>query len=111
MRGKSELKADTGNQTSNGLDRDYMTQWSYGIGETWSLLIPDVKGGGTAAIGKEAQNAPAQYRQIIAQQNRYWGDQPFTSGPVYAGAFFMPLFVLSFFLLPGRLKFSHGVKT
>ena len=85
MRGKSELKADTGNQTSNGLDRDYMTQWSYGIGETWSLLIPDVKGGGTAAIGKEAQNAPAQYRQIIAQQNRYWGDQPFTSGPVYAG--------------------------
>ena len=81
-----------------------MTQWSYGIGETWSLLIPDVKGGGTAAIGKEAQNAPAQYRQIIAQQNRYWGDQPFTSGPVYAGAFFMTLFVLSFFLLPGRLK-------
>ena len=104
MRGKSELKADTGNQTSNGLARDYMTQWSYGIGETWSLLIPDVKGGGTAAIGKEAQNAPAQYRQIIAQQNRYWGDQPFTSGPVYAGAFFMTLFVLSFFLLPGRLK-------
>lgn len=106
MRGKSELvDADAANQTANGLDRDYMTQWSYGIGETWSLLIPDVKGGATAPIGREeAQAAPAQYRQIIAQQNHYWGDQPFTSGPVYVGAFFMTLFVLSFFLLPGRLK-------
>ena len=104
MRGKSELTVDTANQTS-GLDRDYMTQWSYGIDETWTLLIPDTKGGATGYIGKEAvQNAPAQFRQIVAQQNRYWGDQPFTSGPVYAGAFFMTLFVLAFFLLPGRLK-------
>lgn len=106
MRGKSELTdPNAANQTTNGLDLNYMTQWSYGIGETWSLLIPDVKGGATGPIGREeAQNAPSQYRQIIAQQNHYWGDQPFTSGPVYAGAFFMTLFVLSFFLLPGRLK-------
>ena len=101
MRGKSELVDNNAdNQTANGLDLDYMTQWSYGIGETWSLLIPDVKGGATGAIGRDdAQSAPAQYRQIISQQNRYWGDQPFTSGPVYVGAFFMTLFILSFFLL------------
>lgn len=106
MRGKSELVDNNAdNRTANGLDLDYMTQWSYGIGETWSLLIPDVKGGATGAIGRDdTQSAPAQYRQIIAQQNRYWGDQPFTSGPVYVGAFFMTLFVLSFFLLRGRLK-------
>lgn len=104
MRGKSELTLGNAGVKTDGLDRDYMTQWSYGIGETWSLLVPDVKGGATGAIGKEASSAPAQYRQIIAQQNRYWGDQPFTSGPVYAGAFFMTLFVLAFFILPGRLK-------
>ena len=105
MRGKSELTLGGADKPQSGLDLDYMTQWSYGIGETWSLLVPDVKGGGTAAIGNEvAKEVPAQYRQIVAQQNRYWGDQPFTSGPVYAGAFFMTLFVLAFFLLPGRLK-------
>ncbi|MCD7710540.1 MAG: YfhO family protein [Porphyromonadaceae bacterium] len=105
MRGMSELKTEGNTEVKSGLDRDYMTQWSYGIGETWSLLVPDVKGGATGYIGKEAaQKAPRQYRQTIAQQNRYWGDQPFTSGPVYAGAFFMTLFVLALFLLPGRLK-------
>ncbi len=105
MRGKSELTLGNSEKAQNGLDLDYMTQWSYGIGETWSLLIPDVKGGGSGYIGNEvAKEVPAQYRQIVAQQNHYWGNQPFTSGPVYAGAFFMTLFVLAFFIVPGKLK-------
>ncbi len=106
IRGKSELTHDAANKTDNGLDRDYMVQWSYGIGESWTLLIPNTKGGATGYIGNnEAINKIApQYRQAIAQQNHYWGDQPFTAGPVYAGAFFMTLFVMALFLLKNKLK-------
>ncbi|MDR1757218.1 MAG: YfhO family protein [Culturomica sp.] len=106
IRGKSELTQDLHNKTESGLDRDYMVGWSYGIGETWTLLIPDAKGGGSGYIGnrKAVQDVSAQLRQAIAQQNQYWGDMPFTEGPVYAGAFFMMLFVLSFFLLKSRFK-------
>jgi hypothetical protein len=109
MRGKSELTYDLENKTASGLDRDYMVQWSYGIGETWSLLIPNVKGGGSNYLGNNAdaiKNADPMYRQTIAQQNSYWGDQPFTSGPVYAGAIFVFFFVLAMFLLKSRIKWA-----
>lgn len=107
MRGPSELTDGAERKTSGGIDRDYATQWSYGIGETFTLLIPDTKGGSTgplAADKKALQSAEPQYRPSIEQQNRYWGDQPFTEGPVYVGAFIMFLFVLGLFIVPGRMK-------
>ncbi len=106
MRGKPVLTENTENQT-RGLDRDYVTQWSYGIGETWSLMIPNVKGGATAAIGNDnpaLENADPRFRSMIAQNNAYWGDQPGTSGPVYVGAIVCFLFVLGLFVVKGKIK-------
>ena len=108
MRGKSELvKPDTHNQTKGGLERDYITQWSYGIGETWSLLIPNVKGGASlplTASEKAMEKANPQYTPVYQALTQYWGEQPGTSGPVYVGAFVMMLFVLSLFVLKGPMK-------
>lgn len=106
MRGKPVLTENTGNQT-RGLDRDYITQWSYGIGETWSLMIPNVKGGASDYIGNDnpaLQNAEPRFRSAIAQNNAYWGDQPGTSGPVYVGAIVCFLFVLGLFVVKGKIK-------
>ena len=108
MRGKSELvKANSANQTSSGLDRDYITQWSYGIGETWTLLVPNTKGGASVplASNKTAMaKANPQYVPIYQQIGQYWGEQPGTSGPVYVGAFVMFLFVLGLFNVKGPMK-------
>ena len=111
MRGKSELvKADTGNQTSSGLDRDYITQWSYGIDETWTLLIPNAKGGAhQIKLGEDADamaKVDPQFQQIVAQWYQYWGEQPFTAGPVYVGAFVMMLFILGCFIVKGPMKWA-----
>ena len=105
MRGKPELTKDLENK-SGGLDRDYITQWSYGIGETWSLMIPSVKGGASEVIGhrKELKHADRNYRDVVAQQSAYWGNQPFTSGPVYVGAFVVFLFVLGLFIVRSKFK-------
>ena len=106
MRGKPVLTENTGNQT-RGLDRDYVTQWSYGIGETWSLMIPNAKGGATALIGRDnpaLEKAEPRFRSTIAQNNAYWGDQPMTSGPVYVGAIVCFLFVLGLFVVKGKIK-------
>lgn len=108
MRGKPILASDTQNQTK-GLDRDYVTQWSYGIGETWSLMIPNVKGGASNYIGndnKALQKAEPHFRSTIAQQNAYWGDQPGTSGPVYLGAVVIFFFVLALFVVKGNYKWA-----
>lgn len=107
-RGEPVLTEEGNNQTK-GLDRDYITQWSYGIGETWSLLIPNAKGGASALIGKQnpsLENADRQFRDSIAQSNAYWGDQPFTSGPVYVGAIVVFLFVLGALTVNGKLKWA-----
>ena len=107
-RGKPVLTRNESNQTS-GLDRDYITQWSYGKGETWSLLIPNAKGGASAYIGKNnpaLDKADRQYRDSIAQSNAYWGDQPGTSGPVYVGAIVVFLFVLGALTVKGNLKWA-----
>ncbi|MBR1514877.1 MAG: YfhO family protein [Bacteroidales bacterium] len=107
-RGKPVLTQDTENQTK-GLERDYITQWSYGIGETWSLLIPNAKGGASAYIGKQNRaldKADRQFRDNIAQSNAYWGDQPMTSGPVYVGAIVIFLFILGALTVKGNLKWA-----
>ena len=110
MRGKSELvKENSANQTDSGLERDYITQWSYGIGETFSLLVPNVKGGASvplAANEKAMEKANPMYRNIYNQLGQYWGEQPGTSGPVYVGAFVMFLFVLGLFIVKGPMKWA-----
>ncbi len=110
MRGKSELvKANNGNQTDSGLERDYITQWSYGIGETWSLLIPNVKGGASVPIAaneKAMQKADPMYYQLYGSIGQYWGEQPGTSGPVYVGAFVLMLFILGLFIVEGPMKWA-----
>ena len=110
MRGKSELvKPDAANQTGSGLERDYITQWSYGIGETFSLLVPNVKGGASVPLAKNetgmAKADPA-YFGLYQQLGQYWGEQPGTSGPVYVGAFVLFLFVLGCFVVHGPLKWA-----
>ena len=112
-RGKPVLTEHQANQTK-GLDRDYITQWSYGKGETWSLLIPNAKGGASAYIGNNnpaLEKADRQYRQSIAQSNAYWGDQPGTSGPVYVGAIVVFLFILGALTVKGELKWVLLVAT
>lgn len=110
MRGKSELvKENAANQTDSGLERDYITQWSYGIGETFSLLVPNVKGGASVPLmanEKAMEKANPMYRNIYSQLGQYWGEQPGTSGPVYVGAFVMFLFVLGLFVVKGPMKWA-----
>ena len=110
MRGKSELvKENSANQTDSGLERDYITQWSYGIGETFSLLVPNVKGGASvplAANEKAMEKANPMYGSIYSQLGQYWGEQPGTSGPVYVGAFVMFLFILGFFVIKTPMKWA-----
>lgn len=110
MRGKSELvKKDSVNQTNSGLDRDYITAWSYGVGETWTLLVPDAKGGASVPLveNKTAMaKADPQFTQIYEQLGQYWGDQPGTSGPVYVGAFVLMLFILGLFIVKGPMKWA-----
>lgn len=110
MRGKSELvKKNTDNQTSSGLDRDYITQWSYGIGETWTLLVPNTKGGASVPLADNAkamEKADPNFAQIYQQMGQYWGEQPGTSGPVYVGAFVLMLFVLGLFIVKGPMKWA-----
>ncbi|MDJ1493554.1 hypothetical protein QNI19_11470 [Cytophagaceae bacterium DM2B3-1] len=122
IRGKSELtpKPATGDDkgvNADGLDYDYAFRWSYGKMETFTLLIPDFYGGGTMSksIGKssamynalmEKGASDAQAKQIVAQLSGalYWGDQPTTGGPTYAGAVILFLFVLGMFIIPNRIK-------
>ena len=110
MRGKSELvKKDAANQTSSGLDRDYITQWSYGVDETWTLLGPNAKGGASvplAANTEAMKKADPNFMQIYQQLGQYWGDQPGTSGPVYVGAFVLMLFILGLFIVKGPIKWA-----
>ena len=114
MRGKSELvKSDPKEAAtaSGGLDRDYITQWSYGIGETWTLLVPNYKGGSSshplADSPKAMAKSKAEYGQMgIYGLGQYFGDQPMTSGPVYVGAFVLLLFVVGCFVVKGAMKWA-----
>ena len=131
MRGPSELtavgnKAQKAQKATDGLERDYITAWSYGVDETLTLLVPDYKGGGsTSIIDREGVENLKGYddfydcagqTQMAFQQSgiqayppgimQYWGDQPFTVGPVYVGAFVCFLFVLGLFYVKGPLKWA-----
>lgn len=111
MRGKSELvKDDNENQTDGGLERDYITQWSYGKGETFTLLVPNLKGGSSEHLMSESkvamEKADPQFSPLYQQIGQYWGEQPGTSGPVYVGAFVLMLAVLAMFVLKGPMKWA-----
>ena len=111
MRGKSELvqTGDAAKQTSSGLDRDYITQWSYGIDETLTLLVPNFKGGASAALSQSEtamSKANPMYSSLYGSLTQYFGTQPMTSGPVYVGAFVLFLFVLGCFIVQGPLKWA-----
>jgi len=113
IRGKSDLTSEKENRTS-GLDKDYATQWSYGVAETGTLIIPNFHGG--ASYGKLndksnsykaliKNNVPrSQADEVIKNMPTYWGNQPFTSGPVYIGAIVMFLFVFGLIVVKGNFK-------
>ncbi|MBR4911662.1 MAG: hypothetical protein IKZ54_02325 [Bacteroidales bacterium] len=84
---------------SNGLDKDYAFSWSYGKGETYTLLVPGAYGGGSG----ETVGTDSEFYKTFRQKQAplYWGDQPFTSGPVYFGAIVVFLFVLGLFVVKG----------
>ena len=111
MRGKSELvqTGDAAKQTSSGLDRDYITQWSYGIGETLTLLVPNMKGGASVPLSQSSTamaKANPQYSSLYGSLTQYFGDQPMTAGPVYVGAFVLFLFFLGCFIVKGPMKWA-----
>ena len=105
--------------STGGLSKEYITQWSYGIGETWTLMVPNVKGGTSMKSLAEVDNAS----EVASSENaelgvdglsvfsQYFGDQPFTSGPVYVGALIFALFVLSLFVVKGPVKWALLVAT
>lgn len=115
QKNKSEPKD---NITSSGLKKDYITQWSYGIGETYNLLIPNAKGNSKTFTKKYLDELrvsnPREYNQVVQyiQKSRgqlfkgYWGTQPFTSGPNYVGSIIVFLALLYIILMPGRRKWA-----
>lgn len=102
-RGPSELTVDQEDQTS-GLDKSYALSWSYGRTETLSLMIPNIRGGGSGPLGnneRAIEKADPAYREALKNVNQYWGSKSGTAGPVYAGAILVFLFVLGLLLLRG----------
>jgi hypothetical protein len=110
-RGKTELTKEEGTSDS-GLALDYMTEWSYGVGETLNLFIPNLYGGSSYEdLGPESEFYKSLQRQRIQNSQRiaasaptYWGPQPFTSGPHYVGAIVIFLAILGFILIKGPKK-------
>lgn len=112
MRGGAVLKNADG-ESGSGLDIDYAYQWSYGVGESFTLLVPNLYGAGSHYdLGKDSelyrtlapQIGAGQAGQIASSAPTYWGDQPFTEGPVYAGAIVCFLFVLGLLVVKGKDK-------
>jgi hypothetical protein len=112
IRGKSELTANVENKTS-GLDKDYATQWSYGTGETFTLLIPGFYGGSSSGALRtnshtydyiKSNYGASEAKKFITNVPLYWGAQPSTSGPVYVGAVIVFLFILGMFFVKGPAK-------
>ncbi|MDE6144119.1 MAG: hypothetical protein K2F94_08610, partial [Muribaculaceae bacterium] len=120
VRGKATELTVPGENASAGMDRDAITVWSYGLDETFSLLIPNVKGGATIkpVAGQnellsvdKTDKADELYlqpevRAYLGQFPQYFGDQPMTNGPVYVGAFVLLLAILALFVVEGPLKWA-----
>ncbi|MFW6225114.1 MAG: YfhO family protein, partial [Bacteroidota bacterium] len=113
MRGGTELSEKKGKLGDKGLSKDYITQWSYGIDETLTFLIPNFKGGmsspkeiseNSAAFKMLKQIPPEQANKYVNQIRAYHGSQPFTSGPIYIGAVVFFFFFLSLFIIRGKIK-------
>lgn len=116
--GKSELTdtstANAGNKTKGGLDKDYAFNWSYGIDETLTLVVPGIFGGSSGGELTEKSKTVAALTefglpednavQLARSLPTYWGAQPNTSGPVYVGAIICFLFILGLFYLDGTHK-------
>lgn len=98
--GESEGAQNTGAQnTATGLDINYAFSWSYGVGETYTLLVPGSMGGGS---GERMSTESSFYKTFHSEQAPlYWGNQPFTSGPVYFGAIIILLFVMGMIVTKG----------
>ena len=117
MRGKSELTQktkDPSDQTDSGLERSYITAWSYGIGETWTLLVPNTKGGASMVLSNNStamEKANPAYTPIYQAFTQYFGEQPGTSGPVYVGACVLTLFILGLFIVQGPMKWCLLIAT
>ena len=111
IRGPSELTNEMHNKTS-GLDKDYATDWSYGIFESLNVMIPNLMGGASQSdLGTKSETyktlkslGQPNAKQIVKKMPTYWGTQPFTSGPTYIGALVIFLFILGLFLVKGQLK-------
>lgn len=111
-RGPSELTQGAEGDTGAGLDRDYVFAWSSGVFESFTLMLPNFYGGASqqpldpdahiAKVMRQNQVPVVQINQFIASAPTYWGDQPFTSGPIYAGAIVIFLFFLGMFFLDKR---------
>ena len=113
LRGPSELvqtsKTADANANMGGLDRDYITQWSYGIGETLTLLVPNFKGGASVPLMQSEtamKEANPMYGSLYNGLTQYFGDQPMTAGPVYVGAFVLFLFLVGCIIVKGPLKWA-----
>lgn len=98
--------------TTNGLDKDYITQWSYGITEAFTFISPYIKGGASSKV-QESQfaemlrsNEHRRNAKVIGENDIYWGDQPFVSGPVYVGIVVFYLMLLGMFFLKGNMKWA-----
>ncbi|HLU86236.1 MAG TPA: hypothetical protein VKZ44_00685, partial [Taishania sp.] len=98
-------------KNSSGLDRDYITHWSYGIGETFTLISPNIKGGGSFPIANsqfqpilENSDLSMESQREVGNYGAYWGDQPFTSGPVYLGAIICVLALLALVFWKSPMK-------
>lgn len=114
MRSKSELTHKTkneANQTNDGLERDYITAWSYGGDELLTLMIPNTKGGASVrmsenSIAMKKADPNLQYMGVYDAFTQYFGEQPGTSGPVYIGAFVCFLFFLGLQIVKGPMKWG-----
>lgn len=107
---KSNKESNADIKTKTGLDKNYATQWSYGIDETFTLLVPNFKGGASEPINKNNKDAlkkvSPEMKETVGGFQSYFGDQPFTSGPVYAGAIMIALAILGLFVMKGPLKWA-----
>ena len=120
--GHSELTRENDDKSKPaGLDIDYATAWSYGIGETMTLLIPNWEGGASGYnVGPESQLCETMKKQGVPKRSAeqfcqqvptYHGEKAFTSGPVYIGAIICFLFVLGLFIVKGPYKWALLIAT